>query len=134
MLAIIQLALKFFPTIWRQLVVATLVIGAVWYVSHLHNVISEKDRLITELTSRNSILVTNQQTLTSALDRFNQSIDVLARGAIDTQQKFSDLNNTVSSQTTKLTAQINQIKNAPKPVDCQSTIKYLLDAIPEYAK
>jgi len=119
---------------WRIIVLLLALSSGWWYVHNLHTMINEKDQIIGQLTARNSILVDNQQILTDSLTNINQSIGLMARGALETQAQFASLSSTVGKQTNKLSAQLTAAQAEKKPVDCTGTIKYLIDAIPEYSK
>lgn len=115
---------------WKILVLAALV-AVILYQRNTISTLTHKSEV---LASNNSILVHNQQTLTSELSNVNRSIELLAGGMNATMGEFAALQTRVTSQSTNLAAITTKIQQRPAPVDCTAALAFMLDARQEMVR
>jgi len=125
--------LGFIRNNWMVIVIAVAMIAIIGYVAYLRITIVNQAAEIAELTTANTILTTNVATLKGSIKVQNDSIDQFALQATESQKRIKTLNTMIASQSTKFETKVQTILAEKPPADCMSTIKYLIDAIPEYA-
>ena len=124
--------LGFIKDNWKVVLAAVLVIALVVYVEGLRVEIAMKDSKITSLESDLLTVKQNNATLTSALSTQNGAIDKIGELAAQTKKSFDALGVNVTQQTTQLDARLMAILKDKKPITCEDTIKYLIDASKGY--
>ncbi len=127
-------AIGFAKDNWKVLAVAVAAIILLVYVESLRVDILQKENQITKLQADNATLQHNVDTLEGSLKFQNAAIDKIDGLAKLTQQSFSKLGVDVANQGSSLNNTLTNILKEKKPVTCEDTIKYLIEAQKGYAK
>lgn len=127
-------ALGYVKDNWKlvSLIIVGLIIFA--YVEMLRIDILQKENQIIKLQADNATLQHNVDTLEGAIKSQNVAIDKIDALAKITQQSFSKLGVDVANQGASLNTTLVNILKEKKPVTCDDTIKYLIEARKGYAK
>lgn len=128
------IVLEFLAGWWKEILVALIVGAAFGYVYHLKSTISDQEISLVHLKTENAVIKDNNAKLEDSIKANNEAIGKLAEGSAATQKAFSTLGTNVKSQVSGLNGKLAQVLADKKPTSCTDTIKYLLDAIPEYQK
>lgn len=126
------IVLKFLLRWWKEILIALVIVGAVWYVRNLQNTVEEQRTEITNLTTANKVLKDSNEVLTKTVTANNRTIEELSKGADQTKREFDKLTIQVEQQTRVLTKRLKDIMSRPLPETCEDTIKYMIDAVPTY--
>lgn len=124
--------LKFLKDNWKAIVVAGVAIALVLYISALRIEVATKDAKIASLEADVVTLKQNNATLDSALSTQNDAIGKISDLAAQTKKGFEALGINVNNQTTTLNTRLAEILKDKKPITCEDTIKYLIDASKGY--
>ena len=120
--------LSFLSDNWKAIVIGLLVAGAIFYVQALRVDIAHKETEIVGLKHDVEVLTTNNATLTTALDTQNGAIGKISDLATATQKGFQQLGVNINQQSVALDARLQSILKDKKPITCDDTIKYLIEA------
>lgn len=126
------IVLKFLAKWWKEIFIALVLIGAVFYVRHLQSTVEDQRNTIAQMQSANQILKDSNKKLTDTVTANNKTIDELHKGADQTKAAFEKLNAQVEHQTQVLSKRLQDVLSRPVPVTCDDTIKYMIDAVPTY--
>lgn len=124
--------LLFFTKFWKEIIIALVVIGAIWYVNNLQSTVKSQAETIIGQKIANDVLVQSNKVLTDTVTANNTTIAELGKSATDTKEKFGKLNLQIDSQSRELAKRLKVILNKPAPVTCSDTIDYLIEATPTY--
>jgi peptidoglycan hydrolase CwlO-like protein len=124
----------FLKSWWKELLFGAIILAGVLYMRSLYSTIDSQAHKITELTTANGIFKENNEKLTTAINSTTASIDKLAKGADQTNKAFAGLTGTVKAQSNNLDSRLAAILKDKKPVTCEATIQYLIDAAKEFKK
>ena len=127
-----MVALTLIKTWWKEIALVLVLLAAYGYWSHLTSSIERLKLSNDNLTLVNEVLTTNVTTLEQAIKTNNDAIQTLSASASKTNSDFAKLNTTVATQIAALSPKLTAILNGTKPVTCEDTVKYLLDARREY--
>lgn len=130
----ITVALELLKVWWKPVAIIALLLAFVGYIYHLNHTIDKQLLTIATLQQENDTIKQNNAVLEASVNANNQAIGKLAAGADLTQKAFATLSSNVKAQLTGLDSQLKRIANEQKPVTCEDTIRYLIDAVPEYPK
>lgn len=119
---------------WKVIGVAILLVCAVVYVTSLRLEIAHQETTIATLEADNTTLKQNNAVLSTALTTQNNAIDEISKLSSQTKKSFEALGVNVSNQTVALDIKLAAILKDKKPITCEETIKYLIDASKEYTK
>lgn len=119
---------------WKAVGCAILVVCAVVYVMSLRLEIAHQETTIATLEADNTTLKQNNAVLSTALTTQNNAIDEISKLSSQTKKGFEALGVNVSNQTVALNTRLAAILKDKKPITCEETIKYLIDASKEYTK
>ena len=124
--------LKFLKDNWKAIVVAGAAIALVLYISALRIEVATKDAKIASLEADVVTLKQNNATLDAALGTQNEAIGKISELAAQTKKGFESLGINVNNQTATLNIRLAEILKDKKPITCEDTIKYLIDASKGY--
>lgn len=138
-----SIALTFLKSNWKATLGGGLallfVVAVIGYIVALRIERSTLTSQITKLTATNvglehdkQTLQSNVKTLTDAIGTTNAAIEKLSASAAQTQHNFTTLNTTIHTETSNLAAKLDKQQQEQKPQTCDASIKYLVDAVPEY--
>lgn len=127
-------ALGYVKDNWKlvSLIVVGLIIAL--YVESLRIDILQKENQIIKLQADNATLQHNVNVLEGSLQFQNTAIDKIDALTKTTQQSFAKLGIDVANQGATLNSTLSNILKEKKPVTCEDTIKYLIEAQKGYAK
>lgn len=125
---------SFLGNYWKQLAIAGVLIAVFVYIEILRTEIITRDAQIVTLTDNNSILKSDNVTLTSSINAANASINKFDAFAATTNKNFQDLNKKIGDGSIQLTTKLQTILKETKPATCTDTIKYLIDARTGYTQ
>ena len=127
-------ALGYVKDNWKlvSLVIIGLIIFA--YVEMLRIDVLQKENQIIKLEHENATLKHNAESLEAALKTQNDTIGKIDALAKQTQQSFARLGVDVANQGTNLNTPLANILKDKRPVTCEDTIRYLIEAQKGYAK
>ena len=128
----VSIGLMFLKKWWKEILIALVIIGAIWYVRNLQNTVEEQKVTITQMELANATLKESNRTLTNTVTANNKTIAELGKGADQTKREFDKLNIQVEHQTSVLTKRLKDIMSRKAPVTCDDTITYMLEAAPTY--
>ncbi len=116
----------------RQIFALVGVVILLVYIGYLKYDIHKLTKANTELTASNVILTQNNMSLTKAIQKQNQAVDQLA-----TVEKTIVVASTahaasVVAKTEQMKKHADSIANSSAPTSCDESIKYLIEAVPEY--
>lgn len=117
---------------WKVIAWAGVAIALVIYVSALRIEIATKDSDIASLKADVATLRQNNATLDAALGTQNAAIGKISELSAQTKKGFEALGINVNNQTTTLNTRLAEILKDKKPITCEDTIKYLIDASKGY--
>jgi predicted nucleic acid-binding Zn-ribbon protein len=117
---------------WLHILVIVIMLGMLGFIGVLKIDNANQRTEIVKLEAENTTLSKNNELLSRALDVQNTAIGKLSDTANDAKKNFDKLNTTVVTQNAALDAKLNQMLKDKKPVTCQDTIKYLIDAKAQY--
>lgn len=126
--------LAFLKTWWKEIAVAALAATVYLYWHHLTSQITSLENNIISLQTVNTVLKSNNDKLELAIKTNNSAVQALSDGATKTKSDFNDLNANVTAQIAALNPKLTAILKGVKPVSCEATVKYLLDARTEYPR
>lgn len=119
---------------WKSIALVALVAAFGLYWHHLTSTITAQETTIAAQKQAISTYEENTRLLTNSINNMNASIDKLSESTSRVNTQFDALSKTVVTQVKGLKVQQTTILAEPKPTTCTDTIKYLIDAVPEYAK
>jgi hypothetical protein len=128
----VSIALIFLKKWWKEILLALVVIGAIWYVRNLQNTVEEQRTTISQMNLVNQTLTASNKTLTSTVTANNKTIEELSKGADQTRREFEKLSIQVEHQSTVLSKRLKDLLGRPVPVTCDDTIKYLIEVAPSF--
>lgn len=124
--------LGFIRNNWMVIAAGIVIAAMLGYISILRFTISNQTKEIGELAAINSVLTVNVANLKEAIRIQNESIDHFASKTKEYQKRIDALNFSVVNQQSKLATKMLTIQTETLPSTCEHTIKYLIDAVPEY--
>lgn len=130
----IGLFLPFLRKWWKEIFIILVIAGGWFYYKHLVNTIDDQRTQIAQLETAKQILEDNNKKLIGAIDANNAAINKLAESTDATKKNFAALGSTVKTQNTNLEARLRAILAEKKPLTCDDTIQYLIDAVKDYPK
>jgi hypothetical protein len=119
---------------WKELVVAAVVAGGIWYVHHLQTTVEDQAKTIAVQEAQATVLKANQELLQTAIDATNKSFERIDKVDKLNKDQFAKLQTTVSASSDALAKRLTGILAGKKPVTCEETIQYLIDASKGYSK
>lgn len=128
----VEIVIEFVLKWWKELVIALVVVGAIWYVNNLQHTVETQRNTIAQLNVNNKLLQDSNKTLTDTVTANNKTIADLSKSAEATKRAFDKLSGQVDDQTAVLTKRLKDIMSRPVPVTCDDTISYMIDAAPTY--
>ena len=130
-----EIILPFLKQYWKAALIGAFVLSIVLYIAYLRSANAGLEQDIVDLKGQLVTCQDNSQKLQDSLTAINQSLGVISTTMDATSKQFVDLNATILKSTTVLKGKMDKfVANDIKPIDCQSTIKYLIDAKKEYTK
>lgn len=117
---------------WKVAAIAAIIIAIVVYVESLRVEIALKDGKITSLQADLAVAQQNNITLTGAVNAQNDAVGKISALADQTKRGFDALGVNVAQQTSVLDSRLAAILKDKKPVTCEDTVKYLIDAAKGY--
>lgn len=118
---------KVLPYYWKEIVVVSAALAALWYVYELKSTITEQTKQL-EINKVNlAVLTANSARLEAAVRDSNEIVKRFDKFTEDTQKQFAGLNKDVDTRNQALTSQIQRILREKKPQTCQEAIDYLID-------
>ena len=119
---------------WKPLLLVGVVVGAWLYVDHLRTTIVTQAGRIEALTNENKIITDNNKKLVTAIGVTNEVVGKMGSGSDLIKKNFEALVGNVRAQNSNLEARMKQMWTERKPQNCDETIQYLINAVPEYKK
>ena len=119
---------------WKYLAIIAILCGIGLYWHNLTSTITSQKSTIDAQQQAIATYAANNKTLADSITTMNKSIDALSSATHATNQQFDTLGKKVTTQIQGLKVQQASILQEPKPTTCEDTIKYLIDAVPEYQK
>lgn len=118
--------LPFIQRNWKIILVAVLSLSLYCYVANLkHQIVDLNEQLV--ICNENNVKLQN------SIVAVNSSLEVISDTMDDTTKQFDKLNDNITNSNKQLKNKMDKfLANDIKPVDCPSTIKYLIDAKSEY--
>lgn len=126
--------IKFFLSWWKEILIALVIIGAIWYVKNLQDTVKDQQVTIGSLTIANQVLTDSNKVLTKTVTANNETIAELGKGAENTKREFQKLNADVEHKSRVLNGRLKAIMANKAPVTCEATINYMLEAAPSYKR
>lgn len=120
--------LPFIERNWKIILVAVLSLSLYCYIAGLkHQIIDLNEQLVA--CKENNVKLQN------SITAVNSSLDIISGTMGDTTKQFDKLNENIINSNKQLKNKMDKfLNNDIKPVDCNSTIKYLIDAKSQYVK
>jgi hypothetical protein len=126
--------LSFIKNNWLPILVVVSVLGTVWYVGHLKDTIEKQQKDIVTLTAQRDALQDSNNKLTASIAVTNKAVELMRDLAPNTKKQFDALSAKVGQQSDAVAAKIQRILAEKKPITCEETIDYLINAQKEFKK
>lgn len=125
---------------YKKIIAIVVVLGGVFvYWNYMTSKIKTQATEIVLLTQQRDILSASLQTaidgnklLSDTIERTNEQISLLSLATASSSAAFANLNTAVTSQTGRLAGRLDAVMKQQKPVTCEDTIRYLIDAAKEF--
>lgn len=124
--------LKFLAKWWKEIFIAVVIAGGMFYVYHLNQTVDSQRDTIARLSVDKKLLADDNSQLRRVIVANSETIAEMSKATTKTKADFEALAAHVSSQTQILTTRLRELKNQPIPVTCDDTINYMIKAAPSY--
>ena len=128
------MALLFLKAWWKEIAIALIVGGGIWYVNHLQNTVDKQKQQLVVQAAQNKVLIENDQVLQNAINATNKSFEAIDKIDKNNKEQFAKLQTVVNSTNTTISKRLAAILVEKKPQNCDQTIQYLIDAAKGYSK
>lgn len=131
---VLQLIGPYVKQYW-PVILGAIILAIASYIGYLKITIYSLEHTIS--TQKNELFIReqNEARLMRGLEAVNVSLNTISATMEQTNKQFDVLTDTVNTSSSQLKKKMDKfLLTDTKPVDCQSTIKYLIDAKPEYQK
>ena len=130
----LQLLMPFLQANWKPILLGILVISVLSYIGILKHEVSSKQQEIEHLQLDLQTTKDNNEKLMNSIAAVNDTLKTIDDSNKDIKKQFDGLNVAITKSAQDLKGKIDGIGKEVKPVTCQETIKYLIDAKSQYAK
>lgn len=129
---------KFLADYWQFIVVIVLGVIIFFYWNHRTTLIEEQQSQITQYVVDKATLEERfkkeKQQLIDRIEEQNTAIAAFQKQSVQNQATINAAKNEVIKIQSYYNTEIRKILSGAKPEDCQSAIKYLVDAAGEFSK
>lgn len=121
------------PTkVWLAIVVLLTILGIYWYIGNLQDTIKSRDNTIVSLQSENKTLLTERDSLRSAINVQNLAVDNLHKLGENLRQKIyvaqKDFQNKIDAYNTY----IDSLRGEVVPTDCREAVVWHSQKMKEF--
>lgn len=120
--------LKILQTYWKEIALLLVVCLGVWYVQHLRSTVERQAEAISTLEASVKVYKHNDEVMTNALESVKQSFKIIDEIDRKNKETFAQMEKVVNANNGKLAQQLRGMLSDKKPVTCDETIQYLIDA------